>query len=210
MLPYRGVGFTGLKFHIDWAFDAFNLLYKKRPAPLAAANSDEQSLQLSEPFLLLQPWAKAPHARLLNLEQVRASRKTRSLTTHQYTSMENHAICANYHRIIHLNIANKILSSLMCERPGKPTIDQIFTMRQVRKSSLKRRKNSNAHRLFVDFKSAVESTKRSCLYVLRPVFGIPGNLLRLCKLMLGNTLGSVKRTSRDFFYQILERKIRAK
>ncbi|XP_054089770.1 LINE-1 retrotransposable element ORF2 protein isoform X1 [Zeugodacus cucurbitae] len=152
-------------------------------------------------------------------------------------------ICANYRGISLLNIAYKVLSSVLCERlkptvnkligpyqcgfrPGKSTTDQIFTMRQILEKT--REKRIDTHHLFIDFKAAFDSTKRSCLYAAMSEFGIPAKLIRLCKLTLSNTKSSVmigkdfsepfdtKRGFRqgdslscDFFNLMLEKIIRA-
>ncbi|XP_049306066.1 LINE-1 retrotransposable element ORF2 protein isoform X2 [Bactrocera dorsalis] len=116
-------------------------------------------------------------------------------------------ICANYRGISLLNIAYKVLSNVLCERlkptvnkligpyqcgfrPGKSTTDQIFTMRQILEKTRERR--IDTHHLFVDFKTAFDSTKRSCLYAAMSEFGIPAKLIRLCKLALSNTKSSVR------------------
>ncbi|XP_049306103.1 LINE-1 retrotransposable element ORF2 protein isoform X2 [Bactrocera dorsalis] len=144
-------------------------------------------------------------------------------------------ICANYRGISLLNIAYKVLSSVLCERlkptvnkligpyqcgfrPGKSTTDQIFTMRR----------RIDTHHLFVDFKAAFDSTKRSCLYAAMSEFGIPAKLIRLRKLTLSNTKSSVRNgkdlsepfntkrgfrqgdsLSCDFFNLLLEKMVRA-
>ncbi|XP_054082672.1 uncharacterized protein LOC105219245 isoform X1 [Zeugodacus cucurbitae] len=82
-------------------------------------------------------------------------------------------ICANYRGISLLNIAYKVLSSVLCERlkptvnkligpyqcgfrPGKSTTDQIFTMRQILEKTHENRIDS--HHLFVDFSSKFNQT----------------------------------------------------
>ncbi|XP_049318579.1 LINE-1 retrotransposable element ORF2 protein isoform X1 [Bactrocera dorsalis] len=152
-------------------------------------------------------------------------------------------ICANYRGISLLNIAYKVLSSVLCERlkptvnkligpyqcgfrPGKSTTDQIFTMRQILEKTRERR--IDTHHLFVDFKAAFDSTKRSCLYAAMSEFGTPAKLIRLCKLTLSNTKSSVRigkdlsepldtkrgfrqgdSLSCDFFNLLLEKIVRA-
>ncbi|XP_049301820.1 LINE-1 retrotransposable element ORF2 protein isoform X6 [Bactrocera dorsalis] len=152
-------------------------------------------------------------------------------------------ICANYRGISLLNIAYKVLSSVLCERlkptvneliepyqcgfrPGKSTTDQIFTMRQILEKT--REGRIDTHHIFVDFKAAFDSTKRSCLYAAMSEFGIPAKLIRLCKLTLSNTKSSVRigknlsepfdtkrgfrqgdSLSCDFFNLLLEKIIRA-
>ena len=151
--------------------------------------------------------------------------------------------CANYRGISLLNISYKVLSSVLCERlkpivnrligpyqcgfrPGKSTIDQIFTLRQILEKSLE--KQIDTHHLFVDYKAAFDSTIRSHLYETMSNFGIPAKLIRLCKMTLQNTSCAVligkdlttpfdtKRGFRqgdslscDFFNLMMERIIRA-
>ena len=84
-------------------------------------------------------------------------------------------ICSNYRGISLLTIVYRILSSVLCERlkpfvnkligsyqcgfrPGKSTIDQIFTLRQILEKT--RDKQINTFHLFVDFKSAFDTPHR--------------------------------------------------
>ena len=88
-------------------------------------------------------------------------------------------ICSNYRGISLLTIAYRILSSVLCERlkpfvnkligsyqsgfrPGKSTIDQIFTLRQILEKT--RNKQINTFNLFVDFKSAFDTPHTDHLY----------------------------------------------
>jgi len=115
--------------------------------------------------------------------------------------------CANYRGISLLNIAYKILSSVLCERlkpfvnkligsyqcgfrPGKSTIDQIFTLRQILEKTQERQ--IDTHHLFVDFKAAFDSPDRAHLYTTMSEFGIPDKLIRLCKMTLKNARSVVK------------------
>ena len=115
-------------------------------------------------------------------------------------------ICTNYRGISLLNISYKVLSSVMCERlkpivnkligpnqcgfrPGKSTIDQIFTLRQILEKT--QEKQIDTHHLFVDYKAAFDSTIRSHLYSTMSEFGIPAKLIRLCRMTLSNTTCSV-------------------
>ena len=87
-------------------------------------------------------------------------------------------ICSNYRGISLLTIAYRILSSVLCERlklfvnkligsyqcgfrPGKSTIDQIFTLRQIFEKT--RDKQINTFHLLVDFKSASDTPHRDHL-----------------------------------------------
>lgn len=60
-----------------------------------------------------------------------------------------------------------------CFRTGKFTTAEIFTM------------------LFVDFKAAFDSTKRSCLYAAMSEFGV--KLIWLCILTLSNTYSFIEK-----------------
>ena len=153
------------------------------------------------------------------------------------------AVCSNYRGISLLNIAYKVLSSVLCERlkptvnkligpyqcgfrPGKSTIDQIFTLRQILEKT--QEKQIDTHHLFVDYKAAFDSTIREHLYAAMSEFGIPAKLIRLCKMTLTDTSSAVligkdltppfdtKRGFRqgdslscDFFNLMLEKIIRA-
>ena len=80
-------------------------------------------------------------------------------------------ICSNYRGLSLLTIAYRILSSVLCERlkpfvnwlvlisvvvcPGKSTIDQIFTLRQILEKA--QVKLIDTYHFFVDFKSAFDS-----------------------------------------------------
>ena len=115
--------------------------------------------------------------------------------------------CANYRGISLLSIAYKILSSVLCERlkpfvnkligsyqcgfrPGKSTIDQIFTLRQILEKT--QEKQIDTHHLFVDFKAAFDSPNREHLYATMSEFGIPVKLIRLCEMTLKNAQCVVK------------------
>ena len=110
-------------------------------------------------------------------------------------------ICSNYRIISLLTIAYRILSSVLCEmlkpfvnkrigsyqcgfRPGKSTIDQIFTLRQILQKT--RDKQINTFHLFVDFKSAFDTPHRGHLYATMSEFDIPAKLIRLCEMTLKN------------------------
>ena len=114
-------------------------------------------------------------------------------------------ICANYRGISLLPIAYKVLTSVLCERlkphakaligpyqcgfrPGKSTIDQIFTLRQILE---KRHENQDkTHHLFVDFKAAFDSPVRDRVYTAMSELGIPAKLIRLCRMTLSNSCSS--------------------
>ena len=116
-------------------------------------------------------------------------------------------ICSNYSGISLLTIAYRILSSVLCERlkpfvnkligtyqcsfrPGKSTIDQIFTLRQILEKT--RDKQINTFHLFVEFKSAFNTPHRDHLYATMSELGIPAKLIRLCEMTLNNAQCVVK------------------
>lgn len=116
-------------------------------------------------------------------------------------------MCSNYRGITLLSTAYKIFSSILQQRiapyaetiigkyqcgfiPGKSTIDQIFTLRQVMEKSLEF--NIPIHHLFIDFKAAYDSIARVELYKAMREFGIPNKLIRLCRLTMTNTSSQVK------------------
>ena len=116
-------------------------------------------------------------------------------------------VCANYRGISLLPIAYKILSSVLCERlkskvgeiigpyqcgfrPGKSTIDQIFTLRQILEKT--QEKQIDTYHLFVDYKAAFDSPIRSKVFQAMSEFGIPAKLIRLCRMTLTETRSSVK------------------
>ena len=75
-------------------------------------------------------------------------------------------------------------------RPGKSTIDQIFTLRQILEKT--HENQIDTHHLFVDYKAAFDSPIRDCLYATMSEFGIPAKLIRLFRMTLSNTCSSVK------------------
>ncbi|XP_062141784.1 uncharacterized protein LOC133849679 [Drosophila sulfurigaster albostrigata] len=104
-------------------------------------------------------------------------------------------------------ISYKVLSSVICERlkpytstligpyqcgfrPGKSTIDQIFTLRQILEKT--HENGIDTHHLFVDYKAAFDSPTRERLYATMSEFGIPAKLIRLCRMTLSSTISSVK------------------
>ena len=115
--------------------------------------------------------------------------------------------CANYRGISLLNIAYKILSAVLCEclkpfvnnligpyqcgfRPGKSTIDQIFTLRQILEKT--QELQIDTHHLFFDFKAAYDSIYREELYRAMSSFGITVKLIRLCRMTMKNARCSIK------------------
>jgi sorting nexin-29 len=113
----------------------------------------------------------------------------------------------NYRGISLLPVAYKVLTSVMCERlkpyaealigpyqcgfrPGRSTVDQIFTLRQILEKAYENQ--IDTYHLFVDFKAAFDSPRRGRLYATMSELGIPAKLVRLCSMTLSNTISSVK------------------
>ena len=111
-------------------------------------------------------------------------------------------ICSNYRGISLLSTAYKVLSGVLCNRlkpfmdkligsyqcgfrPGKSTIDQVFTLRQILEKT--QENQIDTYYLFVDFNSAFDSPVRYHLYNIMSEFGIPNKLIRLCRMTLTNT-----------------------
>ena len=122
--------------------------------------------------------------------------------------MESHPLnCTNYRGISLLNIAYKILSAVLRERlkpfvnnligpyqcgfrPGKSTIDQIFTLRQILEKI--QELQIDTHHLFIDFKAAYDSIYREELYRAMSSFGTTVKLFRLCRMTMENARCSIK------------------
>ena len=98
-----------------------------------------------------------------------------------------------------LPIAYKVLTSVLYDRlkahaktligpyqcgfrPGKTTIDQIFTLRQILEK--RNEKQGRTQHLFVDFKAAFDSPVRVRVYTALSELGIPAKLIRLCTMTL--------------------------
>ena len=115
--------------------------------------------------------------------------------------------CSNYRGISILNTAYKILSIILCERlkpylssiigpyqygfrPGKSTVDQMFTLRQILEKT--REFNIDTHHLFIDFKQAYDSIRRNKFLTAVYALGIPAKLVDMCSLTLADTKSLVK------------------
>ena len=124
--------------------------------------------------------------------------------------------CKNYRGISLLNIAYKVLASIMTERlkpyvisiigpyqcgfmPGKSTSDQLFTLRQILEKT--QEYQVDTHHLFVDFKQAYDTPTRDELFRAMNHFGIPAKLIKLCQMTLRNTWSCIRvgnETSKNF------------
>lgn len=116
-------------------------------------------------------------------------------------------LCDSYRGITLLSVAYKVLSgvvqrrvSLKAEeiiteyqggfRPNRGTTDQIFTLRQIMEKHFEH--DHDLHLLFVDFKQAFDSVKRSALYKALNELGLPRKLIRLIRMTMLETSAKVK------------------
>ncbi|CAG9839544.1 unnamed protein product [Diabrotica balteata] len=119
----------------------------------------------------------------------------------------NQLECNNYRGITLLNTAYKILSNILHERlkpytemflgeyqagfrPGRSTINQIFTLRQILEKA--QEFNIDMYHIFVDFKAAYDSVLRPSLYNAMNELGIPKKLICLIKVTMAKMLSAVK------------------
>lgn len=106
--------------------------------------------------------------------------------------------CTTYTGISLLNVAYKILSTILFRRlqpytgefighyqagfrPGQSTTDQVFTVRQILQ---KWGEFNNKTHLFGDFKAAYDTVNREELFKIMNEFGFPSKLVRLLKATL--------------------------
>ena len=107
--------------------------------------------------------------------------------------------CENYRGITLLNVAYKILSSIILERlkeypeeilgeyqcgfrPQRRTTDQIFVVRQILEKFYAH--DIDLHLLFIDFKRAFDSINQKRLLKTLVSFGIPKKIERLVRMTL--------------------------
>lgn len=115
--------------------------------------------------------------------------------------------CTNYRGITLLNIAYKIFANVLYQRllpyanenigeyqcgfrNNRSTTDQLFGIRQIMEKC--REFNVTTHHLFVDFKAAYDSVKRSALWSTMEQFGFPHKLIALAKLTLSSVTSKVR------------------
>uniref|UniRef100_A0A1B0DRK3 Uncharacterized protein n=1 Tax=Phlebotomus papatasi TaxID=29031 RepID=A0A1B0DRK3_PHLPP len=84
-----------------------------------------------------------------------------------------------YHRLI--PFAEKTIGDYQCGfRPGRSTIDQIFTLRQILEKCTEQ--SIDTHHLFIDFKQAYDSVNRKKLWAAMKIFSVPNKLIRMARL----------------------------
>lgn len=116
-------------------------------------------------------------------------------------------LCKNYRGISLLSIVYKILSTAITKRvssraeriigeyqagfrPGRSTMDHIFTMRMTLEKTYEY--NVRLGHLFIDFKQAYDRVKRSTLWETMKEFKFPQKLIKLTKMTLENSRSQVK------------------
>ena len=88
-------------------------------------------------------------------------------------------------------MVNGIIGPYQCSfRPGKSTIDQIFTLRQILEKT--HEKHIDTFHLFVYYKAAFDNPIRSEVFKVMSAFGISVKLIRLCMITLSGTRSAVK------------------
>ena len=75
-------------------------------------------------------------------------------------------------------------------RPGRSTIDQLFSVKQILRCGWER--DIDVYQIFVDFRQAYDSINRDKLYTIMHEFGIPGKLVRLTQVTMQQTEAQVK------------------
>ena len=117
------------------------------------------------------------------------------------------SICSNYRGITLLSVPGKLFAMTLLDRctsilrrkrrvqqagfmPGRSTVEQIFTMRQlIEKTKEFRRK---AYVAFVDFKAAFDSVDRNSLWLILRSTGLPDKYCKLFEKLYEETVGCVQ------------------
>lgn len=114
--------------------------------------------------------------------------------------------CENYRRITLLNVAYKILTSLILKnikkytetefgdyqngfRQGRSTVDAIHTIKQITEKCYEQ--NIEVHIVFIDFKQAFDSLNRDALIEDAKILNIPEKLIRMIKITLERSRAAV-------------------
>lgn len=112
----------------------------------------------------------------------------------------------NYRGIMLLNIAYKILSTIILNRvknytetaigeyqtgfrSGKSTVDAIYTINQIIEKSFEQ--NIELHILFIDFKQAFDCLKRETILKEAEKIGIPYKIVNLMKMTMENSMTAI-------------------
>jgi hypothetical protein len=115
--------------------------------------------------------------------------------------------CMNYRGIALLCMAYKVFANILRNRleliteriigeyqagfrPGRSTLDQLFTVKQTLEKCWEY--NLSVYQIYVDFKQAHDSIQRKKLYTIMYEFGLPPKLVRLVRATMTGTEAQVK------------------
>lgn len=119
----------------------------------------------------------------------------------------SHQVCKNYRGISLINTAYKVLANVVLIRitpyaeesigdyqcgfrPGRSTIDQIFTVRQILEKHWEFDKD--LHQLFIDFQQAYDSVIRDHVWTAMAECGIPKKIIKITKVCVEGSRCCVK------------------
>ena len=124
-----------------------------------------------------------------------------------YKKKGNKSDCGNYRGISLLSTAGKILAQVILNRlisavseeslpesqcgfrPGRSTIDMVFSVRQIQEKCIKQRMDFYA--VFIDLTKAFETVNREALWVILSKLGCPQKLTRIIRLFHDGMVGHV-------------------
>ena len=115
--------------------------------------------------------------------------------------------CKNYRPITLLNVAYKILATILCNklseimegklgeyqtgfRPNRSTVDNIFTLRQTYEKCCEH--NIELHSAFIDFNQAFDSINRGTVITVLKEMQIPGKIVNLIDMVTQHTKARIK------------------
>ena len=116
------------------------------------------------------------------------------------------ADCNNYTGISLLSVAGKVLSRIMVNRlipvlekllpdsqcgfrPGRGTVDLIFTLRQLQEKAIEQ--NTALHVVFIDLTKAFDTIDRNTLWSIMERLGIPPKFIAVCRSVHTNKFAQV-------------------
>lgn len=114
--------------------------------------------------------------------------------------------CGNYRGISLLVVAGKVLARALANRllphidkllpntqsgfrPGRSTVDMIFTLRQLQEKTIEQ--HTELYIAFIDVAKAFDSVNRSALWTIMSRFGIPKKFVAVCKSLHENNMARV-------------------